>query len=202
MNLDVFPCGFDGTCVSTCEWIHKKRHKHCLGGAISDRCETVLPKSCLTPTKTHTVVQSLLQLRFHVLKQLSLLPQLCRSSSTPPPLQAPNKRCMVKPKWRPILPQKTNLNDKRHLLDWWVPFARETLFCYRDNILNKQTTSNFREPPEEAHSKFLWNTANQIICYPNIYSPIRKPEAKTSWMVHPAKSELQVPHYVLNQHII
>jgi len=34
------------------------------------------------------------------------------------------------------------------------------------------------------------------------YSPKRKTEAKASSMVNPGKSELQVPHYVHNQHRI
>jgi hypothetical protein len=37
-----------------------------------------------------------------------------------------------------------------------------------DNILKKQTTSIFRKPPEDVNSKFLWNAANQIMCYHNL----------------------------------
>jgi hypothetical protein len=37
-----------------------------------------------------------------------------------------------------------------------------------DTVLKKQTTSIFRKHPEDANSKFLWNTAIHITCYPNL----------------------------------
>ena len=38
-----------------------------------------------------------------------------------------------------------------------------------DTVLRKQTISNFIVPPEDANSKFLWNTATQTTCYPNLH---------------------------------
>jgi hypothetical protein len=75
--------------------------------------------------------------------------------------------------WRLTLNESADNNRKPTLiirdiiLGWLVLFARETFFCYRDTILKKQTNPIFRKPPVDANSKFLWNTAIQIICYPN-----------------------------------
>jgi len=38
-----------------------------------------------------------------------------------------------------------------------------------DTVLRKQTISNFRVPPEDANSKFVWNTATQTTCYPDLH---------------------------------
>ena len=38
-----------------------------------------------------------------------------------------------------------------------------------DTVLRKQTISIFTVPPEDANSKFLWNTATQTTCYPNLH---------------------------------
>jgi len=40
-----------------------------------------------------------------------------------------------------------------------VPFHTDTKSSCMDTVLKKHTTSIFRQPPEEAGSKFLWNTA-------------------------------------------
>ena len=75
--------------------------------------------------------------------------------------------------WYLTLNQSTHNNSKPNLmiwdifLDWLFPLQENHFFCYRDIILKKQTTSIFRNPPVDTNSQFLWNTANQIICYPN-----------------------------------
>ena len=92
------------------------------------------------------------------------------------------------------------------LLDWLVPFTREHLFRYRDTILEKETTSIYRKPPVGANSKLFWNTADQIMCYPKkdivFIHQSKNLKQKVPQMVHPGKSELPVPNYVHNQHII
>jgi hypothetical protein len=73
-----------------------------------------------------------------------------------------------------------------------------------DIVLKKQTTSIFRTPPEDTNSNLLSNTATQITCYHNPHNIMfihhcKKLKQKTQWMVHAGKTELQLPHYVLNQ---
>ena len=55
-----------------------------------------------------------------------------------------------------------------------------------DTVLRKQTIIIFRVPPEDANSIFLWNTANQTTCYPNLDNIMfihhcEKLKQKTSW---------------------
>jgi hypothetical protein len=74
-----------------------------------------------------------------------------------------------------------------------------------DTDLKKQTTSIFRVPPEDANSNLLQNTVTQTTGCPNLHHIMlihhrEKLKQKRQWMVHAGKTELQVSHYVLNQH--
>jgi len=74
-----------------------------------------------------------------------------------------------------------------------------------DIVLKKETTFIFRTTSEDATSNFLWNTTNQTTCYPIVHhiSFIHNSEnlkQNKQWIVHARKTELKVPHYVLNQH--
>ena len=46
-----------------------------------------------------------------------------------------------------------------------VSFHRDTKSSGMDTVLNKHTTSIFRQPPEDASSIFLWNNAPHTTCY-------------------------------------
>ena len=59
--------------------------EQCLSGAISNRCKTGVRDSCLTPTKTHTVMHNWLELHFCLLRHLS---HISLTMQTPP--QPPN----------------------------------------------------------------------------------------------------------------
>ena len=58
--------------------------EQCHSGAISDRCKTGVPDSHSTPTKTNAVACNLLQLRYHLLKQLSSISTTLPCSPPPP----------------------------------------------------------------------------------------------------------------------
>jgi len=76
-----------------------------------------------------------------------------------------------------------------------------------DTVLQKHTTSILRQPPKNTASIFLWNTATQTTCNPNLdqimfFSPLWKPEVKNLDIYIWKEYELQVPHNVLYQHSI
>ena len=49
-----------------------------------------------------------------------------------------------------------------------LPHIHQTIWYCTVTVLKKHTTSIFREPPEDISSTFLWNTATQTRCNPNL----------------------------------
>ena len=76
---------------------HLNDSKRCVCGAISNKCETALPDSCSTTTKTHAVPLSLLQLHLYMLKQISTISTTLPSFSPLYSLPQPKKSSVDNP---------------------------------------------------------------------------------------------------------
>jgi hypothetical protein len=78
---------------------------------------------------------------------------------------------IILPKWlfhtKPHLPSIShNLNPKSIEI---VSLHADTKSSGMDTVLNKLTPFIFWQPPEDANSIFLWNTATQTTCYSNLH---------------------------------